>query len=91
VRSFLLYTVARFGLFVGTFGLIWLIVGWFLPWTSRNIVWTGVLAVLLSAVASIYLLRGLRDDLARSARSRAEQVTDRLERARRKEDVDDVD
>jgi membrane protein implicated in regulation of membrane protease activity len=91
VRSFVLYTVARFGLFVGTFGLIWLVVGWFLPWTSRNIVWTGVLAVLLSAVASIYLLRDLRDQLARSARRRAEDMTARLERARSKEDVDDVD
>jgi hypothetical protein len=91
VRSFVLYTVARFGLFVGAFGLIWLVVGWFLPWTSRNIVWTGVLAVLLSAVASIYLLRDLRDDLARAARRRAEDMTARLERARSKEDVDDVD
>jgi len=89
VRSFLLYTAARFGLFLATFGLIWLVVGWFLPWTSRNIVFTGVLAVLLSAVASIYLLRGLRDDLAQSARSRAEEMTARLERARSKEDVDD--
>jgi Protein of unknown function (DUF4229) len=91
VRSFLLYTVARLGLFVGAFGLIWLVAGFFLPWSSRNIAWTGVLALLISAVASIYLLRGLRDDLARSARSRADEMSARLERARRKEDADDVD
>ena len=89
MRSFLLYTVARFGLFAGAFGLIWLVAGFFLPWTSQNIAWTGVLAVVVSAVASIYLLRGLRDELARAARARADEVSARLERARSKEDVDD--
>jgi membrane protein implicated in regulation of membrane protease activity len=91
VRSFLLYTVARFGLFLGAFGLIWLVVGFFLPWTSRNIMWTGVLAIVLSAIASLYLLRGLRDRFAQTARTRAEEMSARLERARSKEDVDDVD
>ena len=57
MRSFLLYTAARFGLFIATFGLIWLVVGWFLPWTSRNIVWTGVLALLLSSPAAYALAR----------------------------------
>ena len=89
MKSFLLYTVARFGLFAGAFGLIWLAVGWFLPWTARNIAWTGILALVLSAIASIFLLRGLRDDLARTVRSRADEVSARLERARAKEDVDD--
>lgn len=91
MRSFLLYTVARFALFLGSFGLIWLVAGFWLPWSSRNIAWTGVLAVVVSAIASIYLLRGLRDDLAQSARRRAEEMTSRLERARSKEDADDVD
>lgn len=91
MRSFLLYTAARFGLFLGAFGLIWLVAGFFLPWTSRNIVWTGVLAVVLSAIASLFLLRGLRDSFAQVARARAEEMSSRLERARSKEDVDDVD
>jgi len=91
VRSFLLYTAARFGLFLGAFGLIWLVAGFFLPWSSRNIMWTGVLAIVLSAIGSLYLLRGLRDQFARTARARAEEMTARLERARSKEDVDDVD
>jgi ABC-type bacteriocin/lantibiotic exporter with double-glycine peptidase domain len=91
VRSFLLYTAARFGLFLGAFGLIWLVGGFFLPWTSQNIVWTGVLAVVLSAIASLFLLRGLRDSFAQVARARAEEMSARLERARSKEDVDDVD
>jgi hypothetical protein len=89
VKSFLLYTVARFGLFLGAFGLIWLVAGFFLPWNGRNIAWTGVLALVVSAVASIYLLRGLRDELARTVRSRADEVSARLERSRGKEDVDD--
>lgn len=91
MRSFLVYTAARFGLFLATFGLIWLVAGFFLPWTSRNIVWTGVLAVLVSAGLSIFLLRPLRENLVRSARARAEEMTNRLEQARSKEDVDDVD
>ncbi|HYJ70550.1 MAG TPA: DUF4229 domain-containing protein [Nocardioidaceae bacterium] len=91
MRSFLLYTAARFGLFLAAFGLIWLVAGFFLPWTSRNIMWTGVLAIVLSAIGSLYLLRGLRDRFAQVARARAEEMTARLERARSKEDVDDVD
>lgn len=89
MKSFLLYTVARLGLFLGAFGAIWLVAGWALPWTSRNVLWTSVLAMVISALAAIYLLRGLRDNMARSARARAREVSSRLDESRRKEDVDD--
>jgi len=86
VKDFLLYTLARLGLFAASFALIggvwWLVTG------SVNPVVTLLLAAVVSAVGSYYLLSGLRARFAAHVDARARRAAERFEAARSKEDVD---
>jgi Na+/melibiose symporter-like transporter len=88
VTPFVLYTLARLGLFVVAFALIWLVAFSWLAWNSVTALGTAVLAMVLSAIASVFLLRGLRERFAASLQQRAATVRESVERSRRKEDVD---
>lgn len=88
MRDFALYTLARLGLFAVAFGLLWLVLSPVVTWTTVSVLWVAVLALLVSAVASLALLGRLRDRLAASVQQRAQRVRDSVERSRRSEDVE---
>jgi hypothetical protein len=88
VKGFLVYTVARFGVFLATYALV---VGVYLLVTDSSslpILWPLLVAAVLSTLVSVYLLRGQRDRLAAGVQSRAERMTARFEQMRSKEDTD---
>ena len=88
MQPFIRYTLARLGLFVAAFGLVWLVFFNWLDWNALGILWSMLIAMAISAVASFVLLRGMRDELAASMANRKSRLTERIERAQRAEDVD---
>ena len=89
VKEFAIYTAARIGLFVVTYAIV---VGVYLVVSGEDQVplfWPFVVAILISAIASAYLLRRQRDKFALAIQRRAEKASARLERARSKEDEPD--
>lgn len=88
VKPFVTYTLARVGLFVVVFGIIWLIGFSWMEWNSINVLWTMLIALAVSAVLGIVLLRTLRERLAASVQQRAARMTERFEESRGVEDID---
>ena len=85
MKPFVLYTAARLALFAATAVVVWLLLG--MPTlSSLNLLWVMLIAMVVSSVLSIRLLAGLRGDLSASVAARAEQVSERVERSRRRED-----
>lgn len=88
VTPFVKYTLARFALFIAAFVLVWLATFWWLDVGDATIWFQALLALIISAFASIFLLRGLRDAVTERVQQRAELMQQRLEDARRAEDLD---
>ena len=88
MKPFVTYALARFGLFLAAFGLVWLVGFNWLSWTSLTVLWTMLIALALSAVVGVVVLRGLRERLAVNVQSRAERMSKRFEESRGAEDVD---
>jgi mannitol-specific phosphotransferase system IIBC component len=86
VKEFVVYTLARVGLFAASFVIILGI--WAAVTGSLAVLWAVVLAAVVSAVASYYLLRGPREKFAARVEDRAARMTRKIEEARAKEDVD---
>jgi hypothetical protein len=86
VKEFAVYTLSRIGLFVAAYALV---AGVYLLATGASsvpIIWPFVVAVLISAVASLFLLRGQRERFAAAVQRRATKATKRFDAARAKED-----
>ena len=86
VREFAVYTLSRIGLFVAAYAIV---VGIYLLATGAGSVpvfWPFLVAILLSATASWFLLRGQRDRLAASVQRRAAAASRKFEDSRAKED-----
>jgi ABC-type bacteriocin/lantibiotic exporter with double-glycine peptidase domain len=88
MKYFLLYTLARVGLFAVAFGIIWLLLFSWVSWTYGSLLWTVLLAAIISAIASIFVLRSLRERFASEIAARAERMSKRIEAARSAEDED---
>lgn len=87
MRSFVLYTLARLVLFLLAFGLVWAVgFGW-LSWDQLTVLWTALVALALSGVASYWVLGRLRDDFATDVDRRARRIAERIEESRRAEDA----
>jgi hypothetical protein len=88
VKDFAIYTLARIGLFVASYAVIAGV--WMLASGSRSvpILWPLLLAAVVSAVASFYLLRGPRERFAARVDARASAAVRRFEEVRAKEDQD---
>ena len=72
MKEFWIYTIARFALFFGTWGLV---VG---IWALLNegevpLFWPLLIGAVLSMVLSTFLLRGMRERFAEKVQSRAER------------------
>jgi hypothetical protein len=86
VKEFAVYTLARLGLFAASYAIV---VGVYLLVSGSGsvpLLWPFLVAVLVSAVASLYLLKGQRERFAAVVQQKAETVSRRFEQARAKED-----
>jgi hypothetical protein len=88
VKDFAIYTLARIGLFVASYAVIagvWMLAS---GSSAVPILWPLLLAAVVSAVASFYLLRGPRARFAARVAAGASAAVRRFEEVRAKEDRD---
>jgi hypothetical protein len=87
VKEFLVYTAMRIGLFVASLAIVvgvWsLVAGDEVP-----ALWSLVIALLMSGVASYFLLNRQRDALAQRVQARADRAAAAFEARRAREDAD---
>jgi CHASE1-domain containing sensor protein len=86
VKEFIVYTALRLGVFLASLAVV---VGvWMLVADTVPIVWPLVISLVLSGLASYFLLNRQREALARHVERRAERMQERFEEMKSKEDVD---
>jgi hypothetical protein len=87
MNAFLKYTVARLAILVATYVILWAAASlrWDVPTIDPFVL---LAAIVVSAVISLFALRGLRDEVAGRLEQRANRATNRVEASR---DADDVD
>ena len=74
MKEFALYTAARFGIFLGCYGVI-LVLMWFAAGRdAASGIWPLVVAVLVSAVVAAYALRGMRERFTARVHARADRM-----------------
>lgn len=79
MKEFVVYTLSRLGLFLGTYAIV---VGVYLlvsGGSSVPLLWPVIVAALLSSVASVTMLRGQRERFAASVEQRARRAAARNE------------
>lgn len=86
MRALIMYTVARVWLFLLTFGLLWVLGARWLTWDETTVLGLALASLVLSALASLWLLRGMRAELAAHVEARARRAQDALDASRRAED-----
>jgi len=88
VKEFVVYTAARLGVFVATYAVV---AGVYLLVTGSDtlpVLWPLLLAAVISAVVSVFLLKGMRERFAAVVQRRAEGASARFEATKAKEDQD---
>lgn len=88
MKVFALYTAARIGLFAVAYGVIWLTFGRWIEWNALSALYTAIIAMVLSAVVAIWVLKGLREQLAVQVEQRATRAKAAFEARRSAEDDD---
>ncbi len=88
MRNVVRYTLARLLLFAAAFGAVWALGWYWLVWDELTVLWTALVALAISGVASYWLLGGMRSDLAADVEQRARRVAARIDESRRAEDDD---
>ena len=83
MKEFGIYTGLRAGLFAVCFGVLWFALN---NWLS--IFPVLLLALIISSILSIFVLRAARERLAGKIEHRAAKISHRLEQARTAEDDD---
>jgi len=83
MKEFAIYTGLRAGLFAVCFAVLWFALN---NWLS--IFPLLLIALIVSSILSIFVLRAARDRLAGSIEQRAARIAARMEAARRAEDDD---
>ena len=64
MRNFVVYTLARLGLFLAVYGLIWLALFRSVSWDSVSALYTALLAMVVSSLLAFVMLRRQRQALA---------------------------
>jgi membrane protein implicated in regulation of membrane protease activity len=83
MKEFVIYTGLRLALFLVSFGILWVA---FHTWLSA---WPlALLALFITAILSLFVLRSARDRLAAKIDERADRMASRIESARTAEDED---
>jgi predicted Co/Zn/Cd cation transporter (cation efflux family) len=86
VKEFVIYTLSRLGLFVASYAVV---VGIYLLVTGGHsvpLLWPFLVAVVMSAIGSLYLLKGQRARFAAVVERRASAATRRYEQVRSRGD-----
>ena len=83
MKEFAVYTGLRLVLFAVCFGILWVAIH-----TWLSIFPVLLLALILSSILSVFVLRAARDRLAGTIERRATRMSERIEAARRAEDDD---
>ena len=83
MKAFAIYTGLRLALFAASFGVLWV--------ALHN--WLAIfplllLALVVSSILSVFVLRAARDRLAGTIEQRASRISERIEASRRAEDDD---
>lgn len=71
MRAFFVYTLARLGLFLAVYGVVWLAIGRSVAFNSITGLYTALIAMVVSSLIAFVALRGLRDGLAAEVAGRA--------------------
>jgi membrane protein implicated in regulation of membrane protease activity len=83
MKEFAIYTGLRAALFAVCLAVLWVVLHGALS------IWPiALLALIISSILSIYVLRAARDRLASQIETRAERISHRIEQARTAEDDD---
>lgn len=88
MKEFYKYTLARFAVFGVCWAVLYGIGLLIFEMSSLINLLILVVAMLISAVVSAFVLAGMRNDLALNIEQRATRMTERLEESRRAEDID---
>ena len=88
MKIFALYTLARLVLFLAVYGLVWLIFGQWVEWTSITALGTALMAMVISSAVALVALRRLRGDLAVEVAARTDRAKAAYEARQRAEDDD---
>ncbi len=88
MKAFWTYTLARLGVFLVTWAVLWGISRLVFDPSAVVDLWVLLLALIVSSIISILTLRRLRDQVAVKLQERAQALNDRIEESRRAEDVD---
>jgi hypothetical protein len=86
VKEFVIYTASRVALFVAAYAVV---VGVYLALTGADSIplfWPFLVAIVISSIASVYLLKGQRGRFAAVVERRAQAASRRFEESRAKED-----
>jgi hypothetical protein len=87
MREFVVYTLSRLGLFVATYAIV---LGVLAAFSSDDealpLLWPLIVAVVISSLGSVFLLRGQRARFAAVVERRAAAASRRFEQAKAKED-----
>ena len=86
MKEFVIYTALRLGLFVAS--LVVVVGVWMLLADTVPILWPLVISLVMSGLASYFLLNRQREAFARRVERRAERMQQRFEEMKSKEDVD---
>ena len=83
MKEFAIYTGLRAALFAVCLGVLWVALhSWLSIWPI------ALLALIISSILSVFVLRAARDRLAGTIERRATRMSERIEAARRAEDDD---
>lgn len=86
MKEFVIYTTSRLGLFVASYALV---IGVYLLTTGADEIpmfWPFLVAIVISSISSVYLLKAQRARFADVVGRRADAATRRFEEGRSKED-----
>ena len=88
MKEFVVYTLARIGLFAASYAIV---IGVYLLVTGGDpvpLLWPLLVAAVVSSIASVYLLKDMRERFAAVIDRRARAASSRFEDSRSKEDTD---
>ncbi|GAA2010031.1 hypothetical protein GCM10009719_20270 [Nocardioides kribbensis] len=89
VKEFVVYTALRLVLFAASLAVVmgvWLSVA-----GQANLLWSFVLAFVISGIGSYFLLNGPREAFARRVDERARRAASRFEEIKAREDAEDAE
>jgi hypothetical protein len=79
LKFFVLYTLARAGMFAAVYGVLWLIVGRSVEWNAVNGLYIAVIALVISALIAFVTLGSLRDKVSLQLANRAQRAKTSIE------------